>query len=148
MIANKKDCDILLDNHEKLVDMFYRFKMSIGGNYEKIYELFNEFKWAFEMHVFVEEKMIFTLYHQQNKEDAEMINTLVRQHHKLLELLGTIENDIVNKKRIFVLRFEQLWLTHNRFEDEVIYPKVIDKICVKLDILSNPNGSSDLDLLI
>ena len=123
------DCEVLINNHEKLIGLFYRFKMSIGCSHETTYDLFYRFKWAFEQHIYVEERVIFTKYHQQNPEDAMMIDTLVKQHHKLVELLDTVENDIVNKRRIFIAGFEDMWLVHNRFEDDIIYPKIIEKVC-------------------
>lgn len=110
---------LLMKEHGNLLS--YLVKLSKEEDEEKLKEFYDNFKWTLQKHFFVEEKAIFSFYEKIKGEEVHEIFELMREHGDLLDLMKIVGEDF-SKERIEELK--DLLIKHQRFEDEVFYPKL------------------------
>ena len=119
MLKDENIPDLMVANHvrlEKLVDEFEK------ANFEVKKELFENLKWEFEKHFFIEEKAVFTFCKAEG--DEAIVHDLINEHGLLLNFLSAIEDDLGDSKDVDISEFRELHSKHMEIEDQVLYPKL------------------------
>lgn len=92
----------------------------------KIKKIFSKLTWQIEKHIFVEEKVIFRLYN--NEEDIINIDILIKEHRDIFFLIEKIEYAIIQGNRPDISELKRIINAHAKFEDEVLYPKLDEEL--------------------
>ena len=125
MEKNISVTNLMVESHNHIERLFDKFKASIEGDFKLTIRLFDEFKWEFEKHIFIEEKAIFKFFNLSKNDDYfDVVPNLIKEHDIILETLNEIENNLVIKGSDDTHRFKELLAKHKNFEEETIYPKL------------------------
>ena len=132
MKNNMTITSLMMKSHDKLEKLLDRLKISMQRDFKLTGELFDEFKWEFQKHVFTEEKAIFKFFNFSKDEDHfDVVPNLIKEHDVLLEMLNEVENDLAVKDHLDISGFKNLLIKHK---------KVITLVCgsflIKIDIFS------------
>lgn len=111
--------ELMLKEHGKLLSLLINFLKE--EDKEKARNLFENFKWTLEKHLFVEEKAIFDLYQKIKGKEVGDIFSLMDEHGDMMNLLKDFEYES-SKERLEELK--KLLIKHQKFEDENFYPKL------------------------
>ena len=129
MKNNMTITSLMIKSHNKLEKLLDKLKVSTQRDFELTSELFDEFKWEFEKHIFTEEKAIFKFFNFSKDEDHfDVVPNLIKEHDALLEMLNEVENDLSIKDHLDISGFKNLLIKHKNFEEETIYPKLDDEL--------------------
>jgi len=129
MKNNMTITNLMMKSHNKLEKLLDKLKVSTQRDFELTSELFDEFKWEFEKHIFTEEKAIFKFFNFSKDEDHfDVVPNLIKEHDALLEMLNEVENDLSIKDHLDISGFKNLLIKHKNFEEETIYPKLDDEL--------------------
>lgn len=117
--------DLMVRDHGKIVKMLHDVEKSIGMELVSTMKVFGTFEWELEKHIFAEEKAVFTSYNPKNVEKGyRMVPQLVQQHNDLLNKLLLMRKDLMWQRPVRFEEFRDLLLTHKKFEEASLYPKL------------------------
>jgi len=122
---NKTILDLMIKDHDKIGRLIHDLKQE--KNIQTIKKLFDEFKWEFEKHLFIEERAIFTFYNPKTEREYTVVPDMLKDHNQLLSFLKKMDSEINNGK-INLQEFEKLLSTHKQFEEEFFYPKLDEEL--------------------
>ena len=116
----------MVKDHCKIEQLIDKIEENLDSNRAKIIDLFNEFEWVLEKHVFVEEKAIFTSYKPDNViEGYKMLPELTKQHNEILNRLDIMRREVYSKGIINdIYSFKQFIIKHKNYEEKEVYPKL------------------------
>lgn len=146
MENNMTITNLMIKSHNKLEKLLDGLKISTQGDFKLTGELFDEFRWELEKHIFTEEKAIFKFFNLSKDEDHfEVVPNLIKDHNAFLEMLNEIENDLVIKKNLDISGLRNLLVKHKNFEEKTVYPKLDQELndSQKNSILIKINNSFD-----
>jgi hemerythrin-like domain-containing protein len=127
MKIEKTITDLMIEDHCRLERLLSKIEENIGQDYKLVIDVFDEFKWELEKHIFIEEKAVFKFFNpQKEKNYYDVVPNLIEEHNALLEMLNELENDLtakgVNNISLDASDFKKLLKKHKRFEEEEFYP--------------------------
>jgi len=119
-----------MKNESNLSHILGKEHQKIGGMLEQLSSqqlppseqknLFEQFKWAVEKHLFLEEKAIFTTI--DNNTYSHFVPRLLSEHNLLLNLLQKMEQQLSQSDTINFSSFSDLLKKHESFEELTFYP--------------------------
>lgn len=117
----------MLEQHCLLEGLINKVEENLGKDYKFIIDVFDELKWEFEKHIFIEEKAIFKFFNPTKEENYyDTVPNLIKEHNSLLEIMNEIEDDLAIKdiKDITedMAEFKNLLIKHKEFEEKTFYP--------------------------
>jgi hemerythrin-like domain-containing protein len=132
-IIKKTIEDLMIEQHCLLERLLGKVEENLGKDYKFIIDVFDELKWEFEKHVFIEERAIFKFFNPTKEENYyDVVPNLIKEHNSLLEILNEIEDDLAVKdiKDIAedVTEFKNLLIKHKEFEEKSFYPDLVNKL--------------------
>jgi hemerythrin superfamily protein len=122
---------IMMKEHSMLNAVLGSFERNLEINKERAKENFDKFKWNLEKHFFVEEKAIFDVSGNLESEEISDIFDLMQEHSKIMIELKDIEKNLNSGKTVDVTAFKKNLLEHAKFEDEIFYPKLDEKLSLE-----------------
>jgi len=127
MKIEKTITDLMIEDHCRLERLLSKIEENVGQDYELMIDVFDEFKWELEKHLFIEEKAIFKFFNpQKEKNYYDVVPNLIGEHNTFLEILNELENDLtskgVNSISLDASDFKKLLKKHKKFEEEEFYP--------------------------
>jgi len=117
--------EFMFKDHENIERIYKRFKAELNKpekDFDELLKTFKNFKWAFERHIFTEEKAIFISV-KDNNEIFKLVEDIINEHIILTKELKNIENNLEISNIPLLETFETLLEKHKKFEDEILYPK-------------------------
>jgi len=115
-------------DHKKIKDLLMEFEKEENKNFEKSKETFMRFKWMIEKHFFVEEKAIFNFYIIELPGENDDLMRILKEHREILDLITQSEECLFDQKRLDIDNLKHYILAHAKYEDEVFYPKLDEKL--------------------
>lgn len=112
---------IMIHEHEIMESLLQDFQEFRELNHEKANELFQEFKWNIEKHMFAEEKMLYNVYSIWDG-NIEGMFEILEQHGEIISLIKGIEKSYPDKNTVLKLR--DLIKDHFVLEETVLYPNL------------------------
>jgi len=112
---------LMLADHKKIEFCLVELKNNLDS--DDALKCFNQLKWTIQKHMFTEENAIFTMFNPQD-EDFETTEKLMKDHVKILEILGKLEVAMKTKTNIDFSYFESFFTKHKDFEEELFYPSL------------------------
>ncbi|MEF8846846.1 MAG: hemerythrin domain-containing protein [Candidatus Paceibacterota bacterium] len=121
-----------MEDHHKIIDaLFEGFENEVGGEREKVVEVFERFKWELQKHIFLEEKAIFSFcqkcYIGEDKV-TDIAADMVKTHDEILEKLNDLENELILEDDFDVSELKDLLLKHEKEEDSKLYPVLDERL--------------------
>lgn len=117
--------DLMIQHHGKLTKMLVVAERTLQEDKKKAIQLFDEFEWEMEKHIFTEEKAIFTSYSPTNIiEGYKMVPELIKEHNEIINKIRTTRKEIILKGTADFNDFKTLMIRHRKFEEEQLYPKL------------------------
>ena len=113
----------MINEHGKIRSMLIELENTSDLPYQK--KLFNQFKWTLEKHFFVEEKVIFSIYH--GEENMNNLDTVLKEHKDIILLIKKAEENL-NQGHLDIFDIKTIIEAHAEFEDEVLYPKLDEEL--------------------
>ena len=110
----------MISEHKKIKEIFNKFEKE--ENSEKREELYNNFKWAIEKHIFVEEKAIFTFSQNISGRIVSDVFRLMDEHGEILNLIKEIEYESDKDIEPVFSELKEILKNHEKFEEETFYP--------------------------
>jgi hemerythrin superfamily protein len=118
-MKNNTIIDLMLKDHEKIVDNLYNVDKSGHPDIEA----FLEFEWHIKKHIFIEEKAIFISYRpRDDSEKAEMFHRLSKEHSIIMDLIDSILKESFPKGNTRFNKLKKLLQAHKNFEEKKVYP--------------------------
>jgi len=117
----------MVKDHCKIEKLLSRIEENSGNaSRSEMIDLFNDFEWVLEKHIFVEEKAIFTSYSPDDvTQGYKMLPELTKQHNEILNRLDIMRREVYSKGLITdVYGFKQFIIKHKNFEEKEVYPKL------------------------
>lgn len=119
---------LMKEEHERIDSMLIAFSEALKTNSENRLEKFNTFKWNLIKHFLAEETAIFSLHQSIEGEEVSDIFDLMQEHGKIRAMVNSIEKMIKLDKEINISELGELLADHSKFENEVFYPKLDEKL--------------------
>lgn len=116
--------EMMLGDHALIELLLTNFKDNLSKDIESAKKSFDEFEWALEKHMFVEEKVMFKFCDALTSEMCTTIQGLMKDHNKMLEMLNEIRNKLAINKEIGILNFQEFLMNHKKLEETTFYPKL------------------------
>ncbi|MBU0497206.1 MAG: hemerythrin domain-containing protein [Candidatus Thermoplasmatota archaeon] len=117
--------DLMIKDHGRLISLLNKVEKSISKDSESAIKAFDAFEWAFEKHVFTEEKAIFTSYQPKNVSIGfKMLPELIKEHNEIINRLRVMRRDALIGHSSDFVGFKELLFRHKTFEEEELYPKM------------------------
>ena len=113
-------------DHSRLDYIFQEFRKSKKAGETK--QFFLEFKDGLERHMKWEEDILFPIVKQRLGEDSAMIDELVLQHNRMKDDLKGISAGLGARDTNLESDLDQLMASHDKMEEEGIYPWIDDYI--------------------
>ena len=88
---------------------------------QQLKKQFNKFKWTLEKHFFVEEKVIFSIYNDE--ENRNNLDTVLKEHKDMILLIQKAE-DALDEGYLELLDLKTILECHAIFETDILYPKL------------------------
>jgi len=118
---------LMKNDHEEINGFIDKIEKNKGNDFSTVIELFNEFEWKLEKHIFIEEQAIFSLYFPINiSEKYAIISELLEEHLVLLELLLETRTKLLKEKKIDLNQLKKIIANHITLEEHNLYP-LLDK---------------------
>ena len=114
------------EDHSRLDYIFQEFKKA--QKTEEAKQLFLEFREGIERHIRWEEEILFPIAKLKLGDDSAMIDELVTQHKKIRENVQKMSLHLDSRNAGLETDLEQLLTSHDRMEEEGIYPWIDDSI--------------------
>ncbi len=115
---------LMFNDHKEIFDLLKKFEKNGGEDAEKNALLFDKFKWRLEVHILIEERVIFSEASFSEK-NGEMVQQLLSEHHLLLDMLRSLERRLASGYTEFVVRdLKEVLESHRDFEEKKLYPKL------------------------
>ena len=112
-----------MKEHGKIRSMLVELEKTSDFDLKK--RLFNKFKWNLEKHFFVEEKVIFGIY--DNEENINNLNKILKDHKDIILLIKKAE-ELLEEGHLNIFDVKTLVDAHSAFEDQVLYPQLDEKL--------------------
>jgi len=91
----------MINDHCKIENLLDNLEVNIDKEFREFEKSFIIFKNKLEKHIFIEEKVIFSLYNPKNvSEGYKMLPELIKQHNYMLNTINNFSKFIFNKKKI------------------------------------------------
>jgi len=136
MKKNYSITGLMIQDHERLTELFNDFKHTKNKNPKKARELFTKFDQELRKHFLVEEKVINLAFDKQrNKEIVNPLpiaDTLISEHHRIKNILGNISKSIRNNNA--VIDSSELYMIlrhHKHVEERLFYPELDEMLSEK-----------------
>ncbi|MBR9704816.1 hypothetical protein GOV12_05365 [Candidatus Pacearchaeota archaeon] len=120
-MLHTKITKLMEKENSRLLKLFNDFEKKSRINIKSSIELFNTFKWNLERRIFLEEKIIYTVYSLWQNE--EIISDLLKEHKELLYLLNKIEETLNNNHIPVTSIFKDNLIDHLTDESIYLYPQ-------------------------
>ena len=118
--------DLMCNEHIRIYHMLN--ELDEHKDKKDIMHFFDIFKWNLEKHFFVEEKAIVALYKDITGEEINDFFDVMKEHQEIMKLVRQVSNNIKSSLKIDVDELKQSLDVHARFENEVFYPKLDEKL--------------------
>lgn len=114
----------LMVAHHGLIDaLLVIFKDSLTDR-EKALKAFDDFRWQTEKHFFTEEKVNFRFIFANQEELYKIVQHLIEEHSQMLGMLGRIETQLQDGKKVEMDALADFLQKHRRTEEQMLYPKM------------------------
>ena len=124
--------DFMSKDHDRLDEIFNKFKQIKNRNINRAKELFGEFKNGLERHIVWEEEILFPLFEKQaGMNDSGPTFVMRTEHVRIKEIISGIheraekldpDTDELENELLFVLT------AHNDKEESILYPWIDNSI--------------------
>lgn len=117
---------IMIKEHEVIESLLNDFEKTQEKNHEEAKIIFQTFIWNVEKHIFLEEKLFYSVYSVWNG-NIEGMFEILEEHGQIIVLINKIKNSYPNKNSILLLK--ELLRDHFALEETILYPnleKVLD----------------------
>jgi len=115
---------LMTRHHQRIRDLLIAFKSNMYKDSELMGRSFNSFKNELRGHISMEEEAIFKFCDLIECRASVSTIHLVERHGAILDMLNTLENDLVTKDEIDISEFQKFLQEHKDFEDKILYPKL------------------------
>lgn len=127
MKAPRNITELMVNDHERLMEMFNDFKATARFDSETAARIFSRFEKEFRKHMNVEEKLISTVFKKSTGEKENLLpisDSLRLEHERLLLKMAGIaaalkKNDVPDSNGFFLMLRH-----HKNIEDRLFYPKL------------------------
>lgn len=116
--------EFMLKEHIKIDKLLEDFENSLNKGLEDSKSKFNILKWNLEKHIFVEEKVIFSIYNKAKENEIEDIINLLKEHKNIEWSLNKIEESLKTNLKPQILELKKTLKSHVGIENNVFYPKL------------------------
>jgi hemerythrin-like domain-containing protein len=130
MAKDNSILNLMVTHHGLLEALLFVFKDYFGKNVERTVETLDGFQWELEKHIFSEEKAIFKFCRQKKSETCELIKKLEEEHTVMLDMLGTLKDDLLTKAKADATEFREFITKHRELEEKELYPKLDRELSV------------------
>jgi len=113
---------LMLREHRKIREIFKRFEKEKNPGRRR--GLCNQFKWAIEKHLFVEEKAIFSFSQDISGKIVSSVFKLMKEHGEILNLINEVEEDLDENVITSTFNLKKYLQDHEDFEEKFFYPKL------------------------
>ncbi|MBR9704586.1 hemerythrin domain-containing protein [Candidatus Pacearchaeota archaeon] len=117
---NNKIINIMNKEHKMIRNIFNAFENNLRFDFQSSKEIFRVFVWNLEKHIFIEEKIIYSVYSVWN--NSEEILGLLGDHKDILYLIKKIENTLSKNKIPNVSDLKIILNEHFILEEEILFP--------------------------
>ena len=114
------------NDHSRLDYLFQEFLKSHESGMAK--QLFFEFELGMERHIKWEEDILFPLVRRKLGEDSPMVDELLLQHKRIGDDIKEIAGHLGARNAGLESDLEQFLISHDKMEEEGIYPWIDDYI--------------------
>jgi hemerythrin-like domain-containing protein len=117
---------IMINEHRILEQILDEFEESLK-DLKKAKEIFSKLIWNIEKHFFVEEKVIFSIYND-NEQENEELSRIIKEHREVQWLLKRMQQDINKGITPKKSRLREILRHHEKKENEILYPKFDEEL--------------------
>jgi hemerythrin-like domain-containing protein len=124
----------MVKDHCKIEDLLDELEeKSKNEDFDELIDVFYEFEWTLEKHVFTEEKAVFTCYNPSDvSEGYKMLPKLTEHHNFILNKLNIWRDNIRKRKPLNdVYSLKEYLKNHREFEEEEFYPRLDKELSEK-----------------
>jgi len=120
--------ELMINNHNRLGELFNEFKSVKHKDKKKTRELFNRFKEELITHFITEEKVIKSVLGKKREKlfcnVLPVASSLNIEHRKILVHLEKISDSIKNEEKIDTSEFHLMLKRHKHIEERLLYPEL------------------------
>lgn len=120
--------NLMVKDHIYLAELLNRVKEAKGKSY--LLNVFSDFKWALEKHLFIEEKAIFCFC--DCEEHQEILTELLKEHEMILRAMRDMQDDLEEGMDVDVNALQNQIMRHKEKEEEQFYPKLDETLSADL----------------
>ena len=120
----------MLEEHGRILTLLKKFEAEVEkNNLEKAKQLFSKFDWTLEKHIFVEEKVIFTIYsNTRDEQENQEILYLIKEHKEMDWLISKIQDDLDKNIKPKLTRLGNILMKHADNENNIFYPRLDEEL--------------------
>ena len=120
-MQNENVSSLMLADHAVILGLLSAMEES---DEKSLLDSFERFKWKLELHMLIEERLIFTAPSFSNK-STDMIAQIVDEHKMILAMLSSMERQLLSGNlKLVIDDFKELLDAHRLFEDKELYPRL------------------------
>jgi len=121
----------MIKDHLRLLSLLYVFEQVDDFDVNDKISSFDALKWNLEKHIFTEEKVVFTSFNAEEKEEQyNLFLEISKEHTAILNELAVIKNQLYRKIPYDGFRLREQLIKHQKYEEQVLYPR-LDKELTK-----------------
>jgi hypothetical protein len=122
-MENQKLLSLMIEDHNNILGIIDELKSNIRVK-KNIKKTIDDLEWRMLKHVFIEEKVIFTIYDSiRSTIPYIMIPKLIKEHNIMLNNLSIFTRNIKELKKSKINDFIDFLTMHKNFEEKELYPK-------------------------
>lgn len=111
-------------DHQIIIGLLGELEANTSSDPKITLQLFENFKWKLDLHMFIEEHTIFETP-AFSKESDEMVKRIRQEHIVLLDILKSLERKLLSGSvKIVISDFKGALEEHRAFEDNELYPRL------------------------
>jgi len=133
MVKEYEILPLMIRDHCKIENLLDKLEESTQIDFEEMKKAFYKLEWNLEKHIFLEEKVVFTMYSPDEvSEGYKMLPKLTEQHNYILNTLENWRSEIRHKRILKeIYKLKEYLVKHKEFEEMEFYPKLDENL--KLD---------------
>jgi hypothetical protein len=120
---NQRLLSLMMKDHDKIFNLINKLKSNIK-NKKILKKTIDDLEWKLLKHIFIEEKVIFTLYDSiRSTIPYIMIPKLIKEHNIFLNNISNLKLNIKSVRKSKLTEFIEFIIKHKEFEENELYPK-------------------------
>ena len=122
---------LMLQHHAVVNKLLSNFEKIPDRSTPKAKDAFKIFKWNLEKHFFIEETNFFTAADKESSKEMSQLKNLLKDHKDLMVIIGNLNEDINEGRKVETTIFKELLFAHERRETDSFYPLLDQRLSEK-----------------